>query len=213
MISISGSRKSKAVAVRRPLMIVYLITLMAAVVLPHQANAGAPLDALQIRMKSLLDVLRDPSFRALPTQEEKKEKILPVIDEIFDYQELSKRTLSRNWKKLNAEQRQEFTDLFSKLLAVVYIDRLLEYTDEKVIFGNEKMLSKNKAEVQSKIVTSSKEIPIHYRMILKDDTWRVYDVLIEGVSLIRTYRSQFKKIFAKQGPEGLLEMLREKVAK
>ncbi len=186
---------------------------MLVVVLPLQANAGAPLDALQIRMKSLLDVLRDPSFKALPTQEEKKEKLLPIIDEIFDYNELSRRTLSRNWKKLTTEQRQEFTDLFSKLLGIVYINRLLEYTNEKVVFGKEKMLSKNKAEVQSKIVTSSKEIPIHYRLILKNGTWRVYDVLIEGVSLIRTYRSQFKRILTKQGPEDLLKMLRKKVEK
>jgi phospholipid transport system substrate-binding protein len=186
---------------------------MLAVVLPLQANAGAPLDALQIRMKSLLDVLRDPSFQALPTPEEKKEKISPIIDEIFDYNELSRRALSRNWKKFNTEQRQEFTDLFSKLLGIVYVDRLLEYSNEKVVFGKEKMLSKNKAEVQSKIVTSSKEIPIHYRLILKNGTWRVYDVLVEGVSLIRTYRSQFKKILTKQGPEDLLKMLRKKVEK
>jgi len=90
---------------------------------------------------------------------------------------------------------------------------LLEYTNEKVVFGKEKMLSKKKAEVQSKIVTSSKEIPIHYRLILKNGTWRVYDVLVEGVSLIRTYRSQFKKILTKQGPEDLLKMLRKKVEK
>ncbi len=198
---------------RRPLMRLYFLILMLAVVLPLQANAGAPLDALQIRMKSLLDVLRDPSIKALPTQEEKKEKILPIIDEIFDYNELSRRTLSRNWNKFNTEQRREFTDLFSKLLGIVYINRLLEYTDEKVVFGKEKMLSKNKAEVQSKIVTSSKEILIHYRLILKNGTWRVYDVLIEGISLIRNYRSQFKKILTKQAPEELLKMLRKKVSK
>ena len=75
------------------------------------------------------------------------------------------------------------------------------------------MLSKNKAEVQSKIVTSSKEIPIHYRLILKNGTWRVYDVLIEGISLIRNYRSQFKKILTKQTPEEMLKMLRKKVVK
>ncbi len=198
---------------RRPLMRLSFLILMLAVVLPLQANAGAPLDALQIRMKSLLDVLRDPSFKALPTQEEKKEKLLPIIDEIFDYNELSRRALSRNWKKFNTEQRQEFTDLFSKLLGIVYLNRLLEYTNEKVVFGKEKMLSKNKAEVQSKIVTSSKEIPIHYRLILKNGTWRVYDVLIEGISLIRNYRSQFKKILTKQTPEELLKMLRKKVVK
>ena len=198
---------------KRPLMRLYFLILMLAMVLPLQANAGAPLDALQIRMKSLLDVLRDPSFKALPTQVEKKEKLLPIIDEMFDYNELSRRTLSRNWKKLTTEQRQEFTDLFSKLLGIVYINRLLEYTNEKVVFGKEKMLSKNKAEVQSKIVTSSKEILIHYRLILKNGTWRVYDVLIEGISLIRNYRSQFKKILTKQTPEELLKMLRKKVVK
>lgn len=211
MISISASRNSDEAAVRRLLRGAYFLILMLALVMPLQANAGAPLDSVQTQINSLLSVLRDPSFKALPTKKEKKEKIWPIINEIFDYNELSRRALALNWKKLNNQQRQEFTDLFSKLLAIVYMDRLLEYTDEKVVFGKEKMLSKNSVEVQSKIVTSSKEIPIHYRLILKNGTWRVYDVLIEGISLTQNYRSQFKSILSKQPPEELLKMLRKKV--
>ena len=120
-------------------------------------------------------------------------------------------TLSRNWKKLNGDQQKEFEGLFRKLLGNVYMDRILAYKDEKVAFERETMLSEDKAEVQTKILTSTKEIPMNYRMIAKNDQWRVYDVIIEGVSMVKNYRSQFNDILAKKPPEELLEILRKKV--
>jgi phospholipid transport system substrate-binding protein len=204
-------RKSLALFVRRQLVGVSLI--MFFVMTPTiQADASTPLDSIQKQVNRLLDVLRDPSFKALPTEKEKTDKIWPIVDEIFDYRELSKRALSRNWRKLDKEQRREFTELFSKLLGNIYMGRLLKYTDEKVTFDQEKMLSKNKAEVETTIVTASAEIPINYRMFLKNGEWRVYDVVIEGISMVVNYRNQFQQILAKQTPEEFLKMLRKKVS-
>jgi len=97
------------------------------------------------------------------------------------------------------------------VLEKAYIDKILSYTNEKIVFPKETMLASNQAEVQTEIITSSKTIPIFYRLILKDDTWRVYDVVVENVSLVQNYRSQFNSILAKNTPDQLLEILRKKV--
>jgi len=108
-------------------------------------------------------------------------------------------------------QRQEFVQLFRQVLEKAYVDKILSYTDEKIVFDKESMLSGNQSEVLPRIVTASKTIPISYRMIMKDGMWKVYDVVIENVSLVQNYRTQFNDILAKNTPEQLLETLRKKV--
>ena len=141
----------------------------------------------------------------------KKRNSKLIYEQMFDDVELSKRTLARNWNNLNVAQQKEFVLLFRQVLEKAYIDKILAYTDEKIVFERETMVSGNQAEVQTKIITSSKEIPIAYRVILKDGAWKVYDVVVENVSLVLNYRSQFNDILAKNTPEQLLEILRKKV--
>ena len=174
-------------------------------------DAGAPLDSVQTHVNKVLDILRDPKLKGESAKEIKKEKLRAIYQQMFDEGELSRRTLGGNWNKLNPAQQQEFTQLFRQLLGRVYIDKILAYTDEKIVFSKENMLSNNQAEVQTKVITSSKEIPIFYRLILKDGTWKVYDVVIENVGLVQNYRSQFNSILAKNTPDQLLESLRNKV--
>lgn len=173
--------------------------------------AGAPLDSVQANVNKVLDVLRDPKLKGDSAKEIKKEKLRAIYEQMFDEVELSRRTLGVHWNKLNAAQQQEFVQLFRQVLEKAYIDKILSYTNEKIVFPRENMLSSKQAEVQTKIITSSKEIPIFYRLILKDDTWKVYDVVIENVSLVQNYRSQFNSILAKNTPDQLLEILRKKV--
>ena len=173
--------------------------------------AGAPLDSVQANVNKVLDVLRDPKLKAESAKETKKEKLRAIYEQMFDEVELSKRTLGVHWNKLNPAQQQEFVQLFRQVLEKAYIDKILSYTNEKIIFPGEDMLSSDQAEVQTKIITASREIPISYRVIQKDDTWKVYDVVVENVSLVQNYRSQFKSILAKNTPDQLLEILRKKV--
>ena len=177
---------------------------------PFPAFAGAPMDSIQKEVNALLNVLSDPALKGDAAKEEKEKKIWAIADNIFNYYELSRRTLGRDWKRLNADQQKEFVELFSKFLANIYMGRILEYSDEKVNFTKESMLSETRAEVQSEVVTSSKKIPIYYRMIFKDGRWEVYDVIIEGVSMIRNYRSQFRQILNRESPDALLKTLRER---
>jgi phospholipid transport system substrate-binding protein len=175
------------------------------------AYAGAPLDTVQLNANKGFEVLRDPKLKAESAKEIKKEKLRLIYDQLFDDVELSKRTLARNWNSLNTAQRQEFVKLFRQVLEKAYIDKILAYTDEKIVYERENMISETQAEVQTKIITSTKEIPISYRLLLKNGAWKVYDVVIENVSLVLNYRTQFNDILAKNTPEQLLEILRKKV--
>ena len=185
-------------------------SLLAVLVLPLCAYGGVPLSTVEERVNHVLAVLRAPDLKTDSAKAVKKKKIRSISDNMFDYVELAKRTLGRNWKKLNVDQRKEFTYLYREILEKAYFEKILAYRDQKVVFNKETMLSKDKAEVQSSVITASKEIPIHYRLRVKNGDWRVYDIIIEGVSLVRNYRNQFKKILANNSPEKLLEVLRKK---
>ncbi|MGW8209686.1 MAG: MlaC/ttg2D family ABC transporter substrate-binding protein [Syntrophobacteria bacterium] len=180
---------------------------------PLQAKAGLPLDTVQGHVNNVLDVLRDPALQGEANKEAKEKKIESIADQMFDYIALSRLTLGRSWKEFNKEQQKEFVSLYRSILEKAYMDKILSYTDEKVLFDKEMMLSENKAEVQTKIITKSTEIPINYRVYLKDGQWRVYDVIIEGISLIQNYRTQFREILANNPPEEVLKILREKTGK
>lgn len=173
--------------------------------------AGVPLDTVKANADKVLDILRDPKLKAPSAKEIKKGKLRAIYVNMFDEVELSRRSLGMNWNKLNDAQRQEFVKLFEQVLEKAYADKILAYTNEKIEFTKESMISGNLAEVRTKVITASKEIPITYRVIMKDGVWRVYDVVIENVSLVQNYRTQFNDILARNTPEQLLEILRKKV--
>jgi phospholipid transport system substrate-binding protein len=180
---------------------------------PVSAFAASPLETIQTQVERALEVLRDPALKADSAKAAKEKKIWAILDGVFDYTELSKRTLAQHWKQFSPEQQGEFTRLFGKLLGGVYMDRIIAYKDEKVVFGKVTNLSDKTAEVQSEVVRSSKPIPIHYRMISENGEWKVYDVVIEGVSLVQNYRTQFREILMNKSHEDLLKTLREKTRK
>ena len=174
-------------------------------------SAGAPLDTVQTNINKVLDVLRDPKLKTESAKEIKKEKLDALYEQLFDEVELSRRSLGGNWNKLNPAQRQEFIHLYRQILEKAYLDRILSYTNEKIVFSKEIMLSNNQAEVQAKLITSSREIPVFCRVIQKDGVWKVYDVGAENVSLVQNYRSQFNSILANHTPDQMLEIMRKKV--
>ena len=184
-----------------------------ALVAPAPSQAATAREMVETQVNKVLKTLAEPGFKD-QTKEAKIDKIRSIVNEIFDYTELSKRTLGREWAKFNAPQQGEFVKLFSDLLEKTYADRLLSYSDEKVVFEKESLLREGQAEVTSNVLTGDgKKIPLDYRLIQKDGTWRVYDVIIEGISLVKNYRDQFRDILVKVSPEEVLKMLRDKAAK
>jgi phospholipid transport system substrate-binding protein len=184
-----------------------------ALVTPAPSQAATAREMVETQVNKVLKTLAEPGFKD-QTKEAKIDKIRSIVNEIFDYTELSKRTLGREWAKFNAPQQGEFVKLFSDLLEKTYADRLLSYSDEKVVFEKESLLREGQAEVTSNVLTGDgKKIPLDYRLIQKDGNWRVYDVIIEGISLVKNYRDQFRDILVKDSPEEVLKMLRDKAAK
>jgi phospholipid transport system substrate-binding protein len=195
---------------QRLLRIVLIIVL---VHVPIAARAGAPLETVKGNVNKVLDVLRDSSLKGGSGEKIKKDKIRLISEKMFDYTELSRRTLGLNWNKFKTEQQKEFIELYKSILEGAYVDRIMSYTNEKIIYNKENPLSEKTVEVQTTVVTKKADIPIFYRVILKGGEWRVYDVVIEGVSLVSNYRTQFAEILANKSPEGLLDTLRKKVGK
>jgi len=187
--------------------------LIALLVIPLSVYAGPPLETVKGRVNEVLDVLRDHSLKGESGKKAKKAKIRSISERMFDYNELSRRTLAQNWNKFNPEQQKEFIELYKSILEDAYVDKIISYTDEKVTYNKENPLSEKTVEVQTTIVTKKADIPIYYRVIQKEGAWRVYDVVIEGVSLISNYRTQFKEILANKSPDALLDTLRKKVGK
>ena len=188
-----------------------VLSILIIFVLSIPVYAGVPLTTVQTNVNNVLDILRNPKLKAESAKETKKEELRVIYKSMFDEVEFSKRTLARNWNKFNLAQQKEFIGLFEQVLEKSYVDKILSYTDQKIEFYKENMNSESQAEIQTKIITSSKEIPIFYRMILKDGKWKVYDVVVENVSLVQNYRTQFNDILIKNTPEQLLEILRKKV--
>jgi phospholipid transport system substrate-binding protein len=191
--------------------LIKIILFAVLVILPASVFAGGAKDTVEAQINKMLTQMQTPEFKSMD-REGKLDVIRKIINEVFDYDELSKRTLGREWKKFNPDQQKEFVSLFAKLLEDVYADRILAYTHEKIDFGKETELNKGRMEVESYIITTdNKKVPLFYRLTNESGQWRVYDVVIEGVSMVKNYRGQFREILAKDNPEEVLQTLRDKV--
>jgi len=170
------------------------------------AAVESPTDSIRSSVDGILALLKDKEL----DKATRREKIGEVISNRFDFRAMSQRTLATNWKKASTEQKKEFIGLFSKLIENTYIGRVEAYTDEKVDYPGEKVKGK-KAVVETLILTASADIPVNYKVYLKNDKWWVYDVVIEGISLISNYRSSYQEIVKKDGFEGLIAKMKAKI--
>ena len=168
---------------------------------------------MKANVNGVLDVLRDPKLQGESGTKVKEQRIAAAAEKLFDFVELSKRTLGLNWNKFTQDQRKEFVELFKTILKDAYVEKITAYTNEQVNFTKEVPLSEDTVEVQSNVVAKGGEVPIYYRVIKKDSEWKVYDVVIEGVSLVSNYSTQFREILGNNPPEKVLETLRKKVGK
>ena len=180
---------------------------------PVFAYAGSAFETVKGHAERVLEVLRDPALKPESAKKVKKDRIRAISVKMFNFTELSKRTLAQNWSRFSPDQQKEFIELYRSLLEDAYAEKILSFSDERIVFSKEIQLSEKTVEVQSTVFRKTGEIPIYYRVILKDGAWRVYDVVIEGVSLISNYRSQFREILSNKPPESLLETLRKKAGK
>jgi phospholipid transport system substrate-binding protein len=175
-----------------------------------QVHADSGLDTIKSRINQVLAILKDPALKSDSAKELKKKRLRAIFDNTFDYTELSRSTLSRNWDKLKPDQQTEFTQLYKTLLEKLYMDEILSYKDQEIVFGKERALGENRVEVDTKLLSGSTETPINFRLITKNNQWWVYDFVIENISVVANYRSQFGRILTKESPEKMLDDLRKR---
>ncbi|MBF0337933.1 MAG: ABC transporter substrate-binding protein [Nitrospirae bacterium] len=162
-------------------------------------------------VNNVLTVLKDPSLKGPDKQQQRRIKIQEVMEERFDFIEMSQRTLALHWQKRTEAEKKEFTSLFKNLLEGAYISKIEKYSDEQVNVIEEKT-DDGFSTVKTEVITQKAKIPIDYRLksVSDDKGWKVYDVVIEGVSLVNNYRSQFQSIINTKGYDALTKMLKEK---
>lgn len=192
-----------------------LLTLIIMILFAAPSSADTPMDAIQTAVEEIVGLLKDPQYNPPEKKEEQREKIWNVVHNIFDFQTIARGTLRRHdWERFSEEQKKEFTDLFTTLLGNTYLERLQsDYRDEQVVFTEQEMLSNTTAIVRTKIIRESIETPVDYRLILRGENWRIYNVIVENISLVTNYRDQFSEMLMRDSPAQLIEKLQDRVNK
>jgi phospholipid transport system substrate-binding protein len=171
--------------------------------------AGAPTDSMKATIDEVLRIIREKELKQPGKADERRQQLEKVVGARFDYQEMSRRALGAQWNTLSDQEKQEFVGLFRTLLTNSYADKIEMYSGEDVQYLNERT-EKDYAEVRTKVLSGKTEIPLDYRLINKAEDWRVYDVVVDGVSLVNNYRGQFTKILRASSYSDLVDQLRKK---
>jgi len=183
------------------------LMLLLATSAPGAASTEGPVQELRNRVDRAVQVLSDPAMKGPSKVAERRTRVRKIADEIFDYNEMSKRSLGVHWQQMAQGDRERFMRSFSDLLDRAYFEKIDSYNGEKVRYLDPKM-DGAQATVPTRVTTDKgSEIPVEYRMQRDNGRWVVYDVVIEGVSLVSNYRAQFDRIVRTGGVEELLKRL------
>jgi phospholipid transport system substrate-binding protein len=174
------------------------------------AHAGLPTDQIKATVDKALVVLRDPKLKPAAKTKERREQLKQILFTRFDFTEMAKRSLGANWRRRTPQEQEEFVHLFTDVLERAYADIIESYSDEKIVYINER-IDAEYADVNSKILTAKgQEYTINYKAHLVGNEWKVYDVVAENVSLVNNYRSQFTRVISKESYEELVRRLKDK---
>lgn len=188
-----------------------ILVLVAALLGTQSAVSATPDPTEQFRpfIDKVTKTLADPGIKTLP-KHEKSRRVISVVREHFDFREMSKRVIGQQWHNLSNDEQNEFESLFTQLLQYAYVGKIDDYTGQQVQFTQQRIKGE-RAEVQTLLIDKDKSIPVAYIMLLKGDQWMAYDVIVEGVSLVRNYMEQFNEILRKDGYPGLVTQIKKKI--
>ena len=190
-------------------MIVSLVLAVGWIIQPNLAAAGAPLDALQATGQKVRMLLSDTELKKPEHVSERRNQLVTIIGERFSCEEMSRRSLGDEWATLTEGEQQEFVGLFRTLLAKSYLSKIEGYAGEPIRYLGER-LANGYAVVRAQVSASKNEFLLDFRMVEKAGEWLVYDVVVDGISLMNSYRGQFSRVLTFASTEGLLERMREK---
>jgi phospholipid transport system substrate-binding protein len=177
---------------------------------PSSSFGGTASDQLKQSIDKIQNILVDPTLKGEAKTESRRQKLREAVGERFDFDEMAKRSLGAQWQKRTAAEQQEFVRLFTELLEANYLSKLEEYGGEKIQFINERQ-DKDFAEVKTKVVNKKgEEYLLDYRLSNMNGDWKVSDVVVENISLVNNYRSQFNRVLSKSSFEDLLQIMKQK---
>ncbi len=174
------------------------------------ASMTSPTEVVQVAVEQVVRVAQDADLGRPGDAERQRMEIRRIAENLFDFPEMARRSLARHWTDRTSQQREEFVRLFTAILERSYFGRIENYSGERIVYTGE-TVDGDFATVRSKIIVGRKgEVPVEYRLHLAGSRWAVYDVLIEGVSFVSTYRAQFNRIIQTSSYDGLIEKMRAK---
>jgi phospholipid transport system substrate-binding protein len=186
------------------------LVLLLGFILIGSAHAGEPLDVVKGAADRAVQILKDPKLLSKDKKKERVELLRGAVEPIFDFEEMAKRSLGPHWRRRTPAEQQEFVKLFQDFMEKVYSDKLDLYEGEKIVFGKE-TIDQDFAQVESSIINNKGEtISIIYKLRRADAKWKVYDAVVENISFINNYRSQFDRVIKSSSYEELVKRLREK---
>ena len=178
---------------------------------PGATSAGVPTDQIRVTVDRVLRILKDPALNAASAKEARRSELTKAILPRFDFEEMAKRSLGAEWRRRTPAEQEEFIRLFTELLKNSYIESIESYRGEKVIYRSESQDGAY-ADVGTKVINDrGEEFTIDYRLNLEGSEWKVYDVIIENISIVNNYRSQFSRILGRSSFAELLRTIRDKV--
>ena len=187
------------------------LILTVGLLLPGAARAGVPTDQIRVTVDRVLAILKDPALNAAGSKEARRSELSKTILPRFDFEEMAKRSLGAEWRRRTPTEQEEFIRLFTELLKNSYIESIESYHGDKVIYRSESQDGAY-AEVGTKVINDAgEEFTIDYRLNLEGNQWKVYDVIIENISIVNNYRSQFTRILGKSSFATLLQTIRDKI--
>lgn len=192
---------------------VIFITLLLQIHTSTYLWAEKPGELVMTTIERGLTVLKDPSLNGEDKLQERKQKLWDEISPLFNFEEMSKRSLGKYWRKRSLEEKREFVELFTNILKDTYIGKTDSYSNEKIIYLREKQRD-NRTKVQTIFITSTgKEVSVDFSLLSNSGKWKIYDAVIEGVSLVNNYRNQFNNILVKSSYEELVKKIKQKQSK
>ena len=182
------------------------------VLLPGPAGAGAPTDQLRAVAERAIQILGDPALQGEAQAPERQAAVRAAVIDLLDFTEISRRALARHWRPLSEAEREEFVGLFRALLDRTYLPQIKLYQGERVQFVGESV-DGDFAAVQARVLTRrGQEASVVFRLHRPGERWLIYDIAVEGISLVANYRAQFDQIIQRASYQGLVTRIRRKLA-
>lgn len=193
--------------------VVSLLFLLFSLLLPLPSRAGGPTDQVRATVEKVLTIVGNPGLKSEAQKENRRTQLARIIIPRFDFAEMAKRSLGPHWGRRTSEEQREFVRIFTGLLGTLYADRIESYAGQNVLYARE-VEEANYAEVFTRIVTDNgrEELSVNYKLHSIDREWKVYDLVIDNISLVNNYRSQFDRVIVRSSFEDLVEVLKQKQA-